>query len=189
MPLAETASIFCETIVREAALERAERQQRIAILEASLQNACQVVVDISSRFLFEQRVLESRRRRELSIDELNELMLDSQRETYGDGLDHSLLHPLMWAVKEHYYSAPRPYYNYPYMFGLLFGLGLFAEYRRDPEAFQARYDELLSSTGRADVATLAAQFGIDVHKSAFWEASLGLIRTDTDRLEALLSGS
>jgi len=189
MPLAETASIFCETIVREAALERAEEQQQIAILEASLQNACQVVVDITSRFLFEEGVLQSRRRRELSVDELNELMLNSQRETYGDGLDHSLLHPLMWAVKEHYYSAPRPYYNYPYMFGLLFGLGLYAEYRQDPEEFQGRYDELLSSTGMADAATLAARFGIDIRKSAFWEGSLGIIRTDVDRLEALIAGS
>jgi oligoendopeptidase F len=189
MPLAETASIFCETIVREAALERAEQQQQIAILEASLQNACQVLVDITSRFLFEEGVLQSRRRRELSVDELNELMLDSQRETYGDGLDHSLLHPFMWAVKEHYYSAPRPYYNYPYMFGLLFGLGLYAEYRRDPEEFQARYDELLSSTGMADAATLAASFGIDIRKFAFWEGSLGIIRTDIDRLEALIAGS
>jgi pepF/M3 family oligoendopeptidase len=189
MPLAETASIFCETVVREAALERAEQQQQIAILEASIQNACQVVVDITSRFLFEERVLESRQRRELSVDELNELMLDSQRETYGDGLDRSLLHPFMWAVKEHYYSAPRPYYNSPYMFGLLFGLGLYAEYRRDPEEFQARYDELLSSTGMADAATLAGRFGIDIRKSSFWEGSLGIIRTDIDRLESLLSGS
>ena len=189
MPLAETASIFCETVVREAALERAEQQQQIAILEASIQNACQVVVDITSRFLFEERVLESRRRRELSVDELNELMLDSQRETYGDGLDRSLLHPFMWAVKEHYYSAPRPYYNYPYMFGLLFGLGLYAEYRRDPEEFQAGYDELLSSTGMADAATLAGRFGIDIRTSSFWEGSLGIIRTDIDRLESLLSGS
>jgi oligoendopeptidase F len=98
MTLAETASIFCETIIREAAFAGGDREDQLAILEATLQSECQVVVDITSRFLFEQRLLEARHQRELSVDELNELMLQSQRETYGDGLDENLLHPYMWAV-------------------------------------------------------------------------------------------
>ncbi|HEY6411322.1 MAG TPA: M3 family oligoendopeptidase, partial [Ktedonobacteraceae bacterium] len=157
MTLAETASIFCETIIREATLRKADRQEQIMILEASLQGSCQVVVDISSRFLFEQRVFEARKQRELSIDELNNLMLEAQRETYGDGLDESMLHPYMWAMKPHYYSTEMSFYNYPYMFGLLFGLGLYAQYQQDPEKFKQGYDDLLSSTGLADAATLAAQ--------------------------------
>src|SRR2546421_2427687 len=185
MTLAETASIFCETIIRHAALQRAGRQEQIAILEASLQGSCQVVVDITSRFLFEQHVFERRSRRELSIDELNNLMLEAQRETYGDGLDESLLHPYMWAMKPHYYSVGRSFYNYPYMFGLLFGLGLYARYQQDPETFKRGYDDLLSSTGLADAATLAARFGIDLHKEEFWCASLDIIRTDIDQFEAL----
>ena len=75
--------------------------------------------------------------RELSVDELNALMLDAQRETYGDGLDANALHPYMWAVKPHYYSTGRSFYNFPYMFGLLFGLGLYARYQQDPDAFRA----------------------------------------------------
>lgn len=176
MTLAETASIFCETIVREAALKDAGAQQRIEILEAALQGSCQVVVDITSRFLFEQRVFETRRQRELSVPELNELMLQAQRETYGDGLDEQALHPYMWAVKSHYYSTGRSFYNFPYMFGELFGLGLYARYRNDPEAFTARYDELLSATGLADAATLAATFGIDTRSPDFWRGSLNTIR-------------
>lgn len=186
MTLAETASIFCETIIRQAALEKTEKQDQLAILEASLQSACQVVVDITSRFLFEQRVLEQRRERELSVQELCDTMRDAQRETYGDGLDENALHPYMWAVKGHYYGAS--FYNYPYMFGLLFGLGLYARYRTDPDAFRSGYDELLSLTGMADAATLAARFDINLRSEAFWTASLDIIRQDIHRFESLTIG-
>lgn len=189
MTLAETASIFCETIIRQAALRNADASEQIAILDASLQNSCLVVVDIISRFLFEQRIFEQRKQRELSIDEFNALMLEAQRETYGDGLDESTLHPYMWAVKQHYYSTTRWFYNYPYMFGLLFGLGLYARYQQAPEAFREEYDELLSSTGLADAATLAARFGIDLHSQAFWRASLDVIRADINRFEELVETS
>jgi len=185
MTLAETASIFCETIIREAALRNADRQEQLMILEASLQSSCQVVVDISSRFLFEQRVFEAREQRDLSVDELNNLMLEAQRETYGDGLDESALHAYMWAMKPHYYSTEISFYNYPYMFGLLFGLGLYAQYQQEPEQFKQGYDDLLSSTGLADAATLAAQFGIDIRSTDFWRASLDIVRGDIERFEEL----
>jgi oligoendopeptidase F len=185
MALAETASIFCETIIRNAALQKAGQQEQIAILEASLQGSCQVVVDITSRFLFEQRLFERRRQRELSIDELNNLMLDAQRETYADGLDERALHPYMWAMKPHYYSSKVSFYNYPYMFGLLFGLGLYARYKEDGEQFKTSYDELLSSTGLADAATLAAQFGIDVRSVDFWRKSFAIVREDIEQFEKL----
>jgi pepF/M3 family oligoendopeptidase len=185
MTLAETASIFCETIIRHAAMRNAGRQEQIAILEASLQGACQVVVDITSRFLFEQRVFEQRMQRELSIDELNNLMLEAQSETYGDGLDEKALHPYMWAMKPHYYSSRLSFYNYPYMFGLLFGLGLYARYKEDGEKFKSGYDELLSSTGLADAASLAQQFGINIRSVDFWRASLEIVRRDIDLFEEL----
>ena len=176
---------YNETIIREAALRKADKQEQIMILEASLQGSCQVLVDITSRFLFEQRVFEARKQRELSIDELNTLMLEAQRETYGDGLDESRLHPYMWAMKPHYYSTEVSFYNYPYMFGLLFGLGLYAQYQQDPEKFKLGYDALLSSTGLADAATLAAEFGIDIRSADFWRASLDIVRGDIERFEGL----
>ncbi|MGH2497319.1 MAG: M3 family oligoendopeptidase [Ktedonobacteraceae bacterium] len=185
MTLAETASIFCETIISHAALHTVGPQEQIAILEESLQGSCQVVVDITSRFLFEQRVFERRKARELSVDELNTLMLEAQRETYGDGLDENALHPYMWAMKPHYYDSHRSFYNYPYMFGLLFGLGLYARYTRDPETFKKGYDALLSSTGLADAATLAAQFGIDIRSADFWRSSLDIVREDIARFAEL----
>ncbi|MBC8101826.1 MAG: M3 family oligoendopeptidase [Cytophagales bacterium] len=185
MTLAETASIFCETIIREAAFASGDREDQLAILEATLQSECQVVVDITSRFLFEQRLLSARTQRELSVAELSELMRQSQRETYGDGLDENVLHPYMWAVKGHYYGST--YYNFPYMFGLLFGLGLYARYKESPEGFQEGYDELLSLTGTADAATLGQRFGIDIRQEAFWQSSLSVIVGDIDRFEALVA--
>lgn len=185
MTLAETASIFCETIITHAALAKADKEGQIAILESSLQGSCQVVVDIVSRFLFENRAFERRKQRELSIDEFNALMLDAQKETYGDGLDESLLHPYMWAMKPHYYSTHLSFYNYPYMFGLLFGLGLYARYQQNAESFKSGYDDLLSSTGLGDAATLANRFGIDIRSTAFWRSSLDIVRKDIDLFEEL----
>jgi oligoendopeptidase F len=188
MILAETASTFCETLVKEAALVDAEPGERIYILEQSAQGACQVVVDILSRFDFEQSLFAGRRERELSIGELNRLMLAAQEATYGDALAEAERHPYMWAVKGHYYSADLSYYNYPYLFGLLFGLGLYAIYRTEPASFPDRYDALLASTGRASAADLAARFDIDLRDPGFWRSSLAVIRDDIDRLEELAAG-
>jgi oligoendopeptidase F len=185
MTLAETASIFCETIIRHAAMAKADKEEQIAILESSIQGACQVVIDITSRFLFESRTFERRKQRDLSVDEFNTLMLEAQKETYGDGLDENLLHPYMWAMKPHYYSTHESFYNYPYMFGLLFGLGLYARYQQDPEGFKTGYDDLLSSTGLGDAATLAARFGIDIRSTDFWRSSLDIVRQDIDLFEKL----
>jgi len=185
MILAETASTFCETLVKEAALVDAEPAERIYILEQSAQGACQVVVDILSRFEFEQALFAGRRERELSIGELNRLMLAAQEATYGDALAKDERHPYMWAVKGHYFSPDLSYYNYPYLFGLLFGLGLYATYQKEPGTFPDRYDALLASTGRASAAELAARFDIDLHDRSFWRSSLAVIRDDIDRLEEL----
>jgi oligoendopeptidase F len=184
MPLAETASIFCQTIVTNAALATAQGAEKLAILEGNLQDACQVVVDIHSRFRFESAVFERRARRELSVDELNGLMLEAQEETYGDGLDPEARHPAMWAVKPHYYSR-RSFYNWPYTFGLLFGLGLYARYREDAAAFRAGYDDLLSSTGLEGAADLGRRFGIDVSAAGFWRSSLDVVRERVAEFERL----
>ncbi len=189
MTLAETASIFCETIVRNAALQDASRDETLEILEAFLSGACQVVVDITSRFLFETALFEQRATRDLSVAELCALMIDAQKQTYGDALDEQTLHPFMWAVKGHYYNSGFSFYNYPYMFGLLFGLGLYAAYQRAPDAFQAHYDDLLASTGLASPLELAARMGIDLRSPAFWRASLEVIRRDIDRFESLAAAA
>lgn len=185
--LAETASTFCETIIRHAATQNVSPQEELAILEGTLQSAAMIVVDISSRFLFEQSVFERRAERELSIDEFSELMLESQRATYGDGVDPATYHRFMWAAKPHYYDVNEGFYNFPYLFGLLFGLGLYAQYIDDPDRFRAGYDELLSLTGMADAATLAGRFGFDLRDRRFWDASLAILGRDIDRFFELVA--
>ena len=182
MTLAETASIFCETIVQGQALESVSGDERLYVLETSLMGHAQVVVDIHSRFLFESSVFEAREKRDLSPAELSRLMTNAQQATYGDAL--SSLHPYMWAVKPHYYGSS--FYNYPYTFGLLFGLGLYARYQQDPESFRAQYDELLSRTGMDAAATLAAGFGIDTRDEGFWQSSLDVIRANIAEYEKLV---
>jgi len=90
----------------------------------------------------------------------------------------------MWAAKPHYYGSL--FYNYPYMFGLLFGLGLYARYQADPEGFKTVYDDLLAATGLGDAATLAERFGIDIRSADFWRSSLDVIRAQIDRFEQLV---
>jgi oligoendopeptidase F len=184
MALAETASIFCETLLTQSVLAvAADPVRQMAILEYDLQGCCQVVVDIHSRYLFEHEVFDRRRNHTLAPSELGQLMVDAQRQAYGDGLDPEHLHPFMWAVKPHYYSTH--FYNWPYTFGLLFGLGLFAAYTEHPDHFRAGYDDLLSCTGLSDAAGLAARFGIDIEDEAFWAASLGVLARRIDRFEEL----
>jgi pepF/M3 family oligoendopeptidase len=181
MALAETASIFCETIAVQSLLATSPAAARLSILDVDLQGATQVVVDIHSRFLFETELCRRRARGTLSVAELCELMLGAQEAAYGDGIDPATRHPWMWAVKGHYFT---PFYNWPYTYGLLFGIGLFARFEHDPERFRAGYDDLLASTGMADAASLAQRFGIDVRDEAFWGSSLDVLRGRIDELVA-----
>jgi oligoendopeptidase F len=160
--------------------------EQLSIISESLQESNTLVANIQSRFLFEQRLFERRQERELSVDELCAVTLESEREIYGDAVDADVLQPYAWASIPHFYFAGDPYYNFPYMFGLLFALGLYARYRKDPDEFRTGYDELLASTGEADAATLCARFGIDIRQPAFWRESLDIIRKDIDRFEALV---
>jgi oligoendopeptidase F len=185
MALAETASIFCETIMVQAGLAAADDAGRLALLNVDLQGACQVVVDIHSRFLFEREVFTRRKKGTIAAAELCRLMRTAQLETYGDGLDPSALHQYMWAVKPHYYSSA--YYNWPYCFGLLFGVGLYARYRQDPERFRAGYDDLLSSTGLGSASALAARFDIDIRSVEFWASSLRVVEDRIDAFERLVN--
>jgi len=148
------------------------------VLEADLEGATQVVVDIRSRFLFEAAVFERRRASLLSRNELCGLMDRCQAEAYGEALDPSARHPYMWAAKPHYYSST--FYNWPYTFGLLFGLGLYARWRDDPDRFRPRYEELLASTGLATALDLAAGFNIDLQDQGFWRSSLDVLRARID---------
>lgn len=179
MTLAETASIMCETVVMQAILaQTSDPQEELAILETQLIGDAQVIVDIYSRYLFEKEVFERREKSELSADDLCEIMERAQKATYGD---LAAYHPYMWTWKPHYYYGGLPFYNFPYAFGLLFGIGLYAIYQQRGADFVPDYKSLLASTGEASAADLAARFGIDIRSSKFWEDSLGVIGKRIER--------
>ena len=181
MPVAETASTFNENIVNNAAYAAAQSdEERLAILESQLMDACQIICDIYSRYLFETSVFELRGREFLSADRLCELMLEAQKKAYGDGLDHSVLHPYMWLCKSHYYSGSLSFYNFPYAFGGLFARGLYAKYRAEGEAFVPKYKAMLHATTVMGAEDAAAIAGIDLTDHAFWESSLASIAKDID---------
>jgi pepF/M3 family oligoendopeptidase len=178
--LAETASIFAETLVFEDALRLSPEAERLALIEGNLKDSCQVIVDILSRFYFEKALFERREKGDVPPEELCALMLDAQKRSYGSALDPEALHPYMWAVKSHYYNADFGFYNYPYAFGLLFALALYRRAQEEGPAFARTYRELLAATGECTVPELAKRAGFDLTDPAFWQTSLGIIAQRAD---------
>ena len=181
MPVAETASTFNEVLVMETAIAAAtDREEKIALIESQLMDACQIICDIYSRFLFEASVFENRPNEFLSPDRMCELMLTAQRTAYGDGLDGNCLHPYMWLCKGHYYSGGLSFYNYPYAFGGLFARGLYAKYKAEGEPFVATYKAMLRATSVTDVEECALIAGVDLTSPDFWRAGLESIAQRID---------
>ena len=187
MPLAETASILCQTLMAKKMIsEMTDPLEKLTVLEVSLQEDSQCVIDILSRYLFETSVLETPIEQPLSADDMCELMLKAQDESYGDGLDKEYRHPYMWLYKGHYYSAGLNFYNWPYAFGLLYGKGLYKQYLKNKEEFVKNYDQMLMNTGMMSVEDVAKAMNIDVTKKDFWIESLRFIESDIDEFEKLL---
>ena len=185
MPLAETASTFNETLLSGVLMEKADRAEQIMLLDASLTENTQVMVDIYSRFLFEQKVVEAQADHALSVKELKETMLWAQDQTYGDGLDPEVRHPYMWACKSHYYSTGRHFYNFPYAFGGLFGRGLYARYEKEGQSFVPVYCDLLSRFGSDTIENVTASVGIDVTSPEFWRDAVAGVVAEAKQFAAL----
>ncbi len=183
MPVAETASNFNELIVVNDAIEHAKGEEKIRLIETQIQDMTQIIVDIYSRFLFEDEVIRRRNDTFLFADELKKIMLDAQKEAFGDGLDPEYLHPYMWCCKSHYYRAGLSYYNFPYAFGGLFSRGLYAKYLEEGEAFLPKYRALLKATTVDTVENVAGIAGIDLTKPDFWRQSL---KTITDQIDLFI---
>ena len=172
MPVAETASTFNENIIMNAAIEEAKGQEKITLIENQLQDLTQVICDIYSRFLFEKTVFEKRKDSFMFADELEAIMIETQKQAYGDGLDPDYLHPYMWICKSHYYSSGLSFYNFPYAFGALFARGLIVKYQQEKDAFVPKYRELLKATTISSVEDVAAMADIDLCDEAFWTSCL-----------------
>ena len=187
MPLAETASIMCQTLMAKKMIDdMTDPYEKLTVVEESLQEDSQCVIDILSRYLFETKVLEQPVSRPLSAVDMCNFMNEAQDQSYGDGLDPEFKHPYMWLCKSHYYSAGLNFYNWPYAFGLLFGKGLYKQYLKDKELFVKNYDQMLRNTGYMSVEDVALSMNIDVTKKDFWIESLKFIEEDIDLFEALL---
>ena len=179
MPVAETASTFNECVVMAAAIKNAANDdERLSLIESQLQDATQIICDIYSRFRFEASVFENREEQFMNADALCGLMLDAQKKSYGDGLDHNCLHPYMWVCKGHYYGPT--FYNFPYAFGGLFARGLYAQYLAEGEAFVPKYKKLLYTTSIATVEDTAKVAQIDLTDKNFWRAALQTIADQID---------
>ena len=179
MPLAETASTFNECVVMASAIGKAaDKSEKIALIESQLQDATQIICDIYSRFRFEKMVFDNREQMFMNADTLCQFMLDAQKQSYGDGLDHNCLHPYMWVCKSHYYGPT--YYNFPYAFGGLFARGLYAQYERDGAAFVPKYKKLLYTTPIATAEDVAKVADINLTDRNFWRAALQTIADQID---------
>lgn len=185
MPVAETASTFNENIVMNTVISEASDAEKVALLESQLQDTTQIIVDIYSRYLFEASVFENREKSFMFSKDLEQLMLDAQKEAYGDGLDPDAMHPYMWACKPHYYSSGLSFYNFPYAFGGLFSKGLYAIYQEQPEGFVEKYQELLRATTVTSAEDTAKVLGVDVTDSAFWKKALEQVADNIEQFIAL----
>ena len=173
MPVAETASTFNENLVVNYAINHAESaEEKLALLEGQLSDVTQIICDIYSRFLFESKVVNNRSENFMFADELCSIMLEAQKEAYGDGLDHEVLHPYMWVCKGHYYSAGLGFYNFPYAFGGLFARGLYAKFQQEGAAFLEKYNYMLKETPVRSVEDVAKICDIDLTSKEFWLMSL-----------------
>ena len=187
MPVAETASIFNENLIMSAALNEASEKDKITLMESQISDCAQITVDIYSRFLFEKEVFERKLDHFMMTEELEEIMRNAQKQTYGDGLDPETYHPFMWACKPHYYSAGFSFYNYPYSFGGLFSRGLYAIYKENPNGFVEKYQELLKATTINNCEDVAKVMNIDLTKKDFWLKSLESIKEEIDEFIELTS--
>ena len=185
MPVAETASTFNECVVMNAAIaSAANKDEQIALIESQLQDATQIICDIYSRYRFETMVFANREKRFMNADTFCQFMLEAQKQSYGDGLDHSVLHPYMWVCKNHYYGPT--FYNFPYAFGGLFARGLYAQYEKEGAAFVPKYKKLLHTTPVATVEDTAKVADIDLTDKNFWRGALQTIADKIDLLCKLL---
>ena len=187
MTLAETASTFAETIVKQDMISKCSDAEKIQILDLDLQDVSQVLVDILCRFYFERSVFEEREKGELNADDFCRLMKDAQEKSYGNGLN-SERHEYMWAVKSHYYSTGLDFYNFPYAFGQLFAAGLYARYQKEGKDFAKTYAELLSNTGNMSCEDLCKKAGFDITQKDFWKNGIEMYAKEVEMMKAGVAG-
>ncbi|WP_323876781.1 M3 family oligoendopeptidase [Aeromonas hydrophila] len=184
--LAETASLFAEALVRDALLAATDNmEQRRAIAWLDGERAASLLLDVPARFTFERALVAAREEGYVGAGQLRQMMKSAQQQWYGDTL--SQYDELFWASKGHFSIAELGFYNYPYLFGYLFSLGLYAQQARAGREFVHAYRELLRDTGRMSAEELVEKhLGVDIREPAFWQESLDYVEEAVSRLERLV---
>ncbi|GLB58288.1 M3 family oligoendopeptidase [Cytobacillus sp. NCCP-133] len=185
MNVAETASTFAEMIVADASVKNAKtEEEKLALLEEKVQRSVALLMNIHARFLFESRFYAERKKGNVSAERLNELMAEAQKEAYGNALDE--YHPSFWASKLHFYITGVPFYNFPYTFGYLFSLGIYAQAIEEGKGYEEKYIALLKDTASMTVEDLAMKhLKADLTKPEFWKSAVQLCIDDVEEFLAL----
>ncbi|TWT03653.1 M3 family oligoendopeptidase [Planomicrobium sp. CPCC 101079] len=180
MNVAETASTFAEMVVSDAAVKNAgTKEEKIALLEDKIKRSIAFFMNIHSRFLFETRFYEERKKGAVSVERLNELAVEAQQEAYGGEL--ASYNPTFWASTLHFHITGVPFYNFPYTFGYLFSQGIYAKALETEGGFEESYNALLRDTGRMTVEQLAQKhLGVDLEQAGFWEEAIALCVKDVE---------
>ncbi len=180
MNIAETASTFAEMLVIDSLLKKASsKQEKLALLSNKIQRSVVFLMNIHARFLFECALYERRKMGFVSASELSALMLDAQKKAFKDQLDE--YHPHFWVSKMHFYISELPFYNFPYTFGYLFSLGLYAKAQAIGSAFADQYDALLRDSGQMSIEDLAEKhLKVDLTKKEFWDSALKVAIADVE---------
>ncbi|MEG0309097.1 MAG: M3 family oligoendopeptidase [Clostridium sp.] len=179
-PIAETASIFCETIINKVLINTVQPENKIMILEKSISDVAYYIVEMYGRYLFECELFEKRKEGILSVEELNEIMKKSMKQAYGDVIDEKTINPYSWVNNISFYMAGNEFLNFPYTFGVLFSKGLYADYLKNGKDFVEGYDKFLKSTSKNNIADIAKFMNIDLYSHDFWEGAFKIIDQDIE---------
>lgn len=180
MPLAEAASIFCQSLVTNRLLETSTPENRFAILENNLMNFTQMLIEILARYTFETNLFERRKDGALSVNELKQLLVNAQDFAYGSAMSEEK-HPYMWISKPHYYFPDFHFYNFPYPFALLFSKGLSFIYEKEGPDFVPKFEKMLTATGSNSVRDVFKILGYESDDKTFYENALQLIIKEIDQ--------
>ncbi len=187
MTLAETASVFAETVLGDALMTQSQSlEEKIENAWGDLESAMAFLINIPVRYEFERKFYEARQERTLSADELRSLMGSVWKEWYGDSTEKA--DELFWAHKLHFHIAGLSFYNFPYTFGYLFSLSIYARRKELGADFMPKYKAILRDTGRMSAEDLIMKhLGEDITQPAFWQKSIDVVKAKINHFETLIS--
>ncbi len=189
LTLAETASVFGETIVFGRLLEEdSSPASRLALLAENLEDTIATVFRQVAMNRFEELVHTARRGEgEISVERFGELWAESQQEMLGDSVEVTDGYRSWWSYIPHFIGSPG--YVYAYAYGQLLALSVYQRYEQTGPELVPRYMELLAAGGSRSPEELGAIVGIDLADPGFWEAGLDLVEAQLTEAEAAAAAS